>query len=84
MPEETSVPLLSLLLSFFWVMLHNIKQGRIIQNNVIYFENAVQVTAVQVNQKFKTLLRKACTTDEMFKDILNSNNTNKKFVRINS
>jgi len=33
-----------------------IKQGKIIQNSVIDFENATQVTTIQVDQKFKTLL----------------------------
>jgi len=60
-----------------------IKQGKIIQNNVIDFENAAQVTTIQVDQKFKALLQDAYKADDMFKDTLSNNVTNKKFVRIN-
>jgi len=41
-----------------------IKQGIMIQNNVIDFENAAQVTTVQVDPKFKALLQEAYRTDE--------------------
>jgi len=60
-----------------------VKQGRMIQNNVIDFENATQVTAIQVDQKFKVLLQETYKTDEIFKDVLNNSKTDKKFIKIN-
>jgi len=54
-----------------------------IQNNIIDFVNATQITAVQVDQKIQSIFQDANKADGTFKYTLSNNDRNKKFVRIN-